>query len=64
MPMQVTVEPFEFLSGAIFPNGFAQVDGSGLAGGAGQDVETNNVNLRFDFAGPLAGHTADSTSQK
>ncbi|MFV2065380.1 MAG: FG-GAP-like repeat-containing protein [Pirellulales bacterium] len=55
VPMLVTVEPFEFLDGTLFGSGFAQVDGSGLAGGTGQDVQTNNVNLRFDFAEPVAG---------
>jgi hypothetical protein len=51
----VFVHPFEFSSGTIFSDGHARVDNQNLAGGSGLDVNANNVNLRFEFAAPLAG---------
>jgi hypothetical protein len=51
----VTVHPFEFSGGTVHDGGHARVDNQMLAGGSGLDVNANNVNLRFEFAGPLAG---------
>ncbi len=34
-------------------DGYADVDTSGLAGGSGQDVRVNNINLDFNFGGDV-----------
>jgi hypothetical protein len=43
----VSGEPFQWGNGQFTENGFARVDDEGLAGGSGQDLEVNNVNLAF-----------------
>lgn len=51
----VSVEPFIWSDGTPTSDGVAQVVADGLAGGSGNEVWTNNVNLRFDFGGPIDG---------
>jgi len=51
-------EPFLLPGGGQVNTGFARVDNQQMAGGAGRDVQTNNINLRFDFAKTLEGATA------
>ena len=49
----VNVLDFVFSSGTSFGGGFTEVENSGLAGGSGNELEVNNVNLGFDFGGPV-----------
>lgn len=53
----VDVEGFD--AGGTPTSGFAQIDDGGLAGGTGQDLATNNVNLRPGFPYPLDGVTLE-----
>ena len=55
----VNVEPFVWSNGTVFPGGIATVDNAGLAGGSGLDINTNNVNLAFQFQYPLKGLSFD-----
>ncbi len=47
----VTIDtgPFQWANGTWTSTGFARVDNNNLAGGLGNDIEVNNVNLEFDF---------------
>jgi hypothetical protein len=47
------VGPFQWLNGIYTSNGYAEVDGGGLAGGSGQDLRLNNATVSFDFGGPV-----------
>jgi hypothetical protein len=47
--VDVNVERFQWSNGTWTSSGYAQVDDAGLAGGTGQDVQVNNVNLNFGF---------------
>ena len=49
------VLPFEWDDGTVFNGGQANVGAAGLAGGSGQELNTNNVNVAFDFGEPLRG---------
>lgn len=51
----VNVQPFVWSSGTPTSSGYAQVGNAGLAGGAGLEMQVNNVNLEFDFGQPLVG---------
>jgi hypothetical protein len=51
----IEVRTFFFANGDPFEGGFALIEGDGQAGGSGQDVQVNNVNLAFDFGARLAG---------
>jgi hypothetical protein len=53
-PAIVTALPFQWSGGGWTSDGYAQVDTSGLAGGSGQEMMVNNVNLHFHFAAPLS----------
>ena len=55
----VTVKPFAFSDGTLTNGGFASVDDLGLAGGSGQDVNLNNVNLSFNFSEVAGTHTVE-----
>lgn len=48
--VSITVEPFTLDNGTPINTGFAEVETGGLAGGTGQELQVNNVNLRFDFS--------------
>ncbi len=50
--VMITVEAFQWDNSTWTTGGFAKVDDLGRAGGSGLEMNTNNVNLRFDF-GPL-----------
>jgi hypothetical protein len=51
----VSVQPFFWSDGTPTSSGYAQVGNAGLAGGAGLEMQVNNVNLAFDFGQPLVG---------
>jgi len=51
----ITVLPFKWGSGLETSCGFAQVVDNGLAGFSGKEIAVNNVNLGFNFSGPLKG---------
>jgi hypothetical protein len=50
-----SVECMEFFwsSGTGTTDGYARVHSAGMAGGSGQEMELNNINLQFDFGGPV-----------
>jgi hypothetical protein len=50
----VTLSQFFFGGGGSTTNGFSEVGNSGNAGGAGNELEVNNVNLNFNFGQPIA----------
>jgi hypothetical protein len=45
----ITVATFFFSNGDPYDGGFSEVDNFGNAGGSGNELEVNNVNLAFDF---------------
>jgi hypothetical protein len=47
------VGAFQWVNGIYTSNGYAEVDGGGLAGGSGQDLRLNNATVSFDFGGPV-----------
>jgi hypothetical protein len=51
----VTVRSFIGSDGTSFRDGSAIVGSDGLAGGDGQEMQVDSVNLDFDFGSPLAG---------
>jgi hypothetical protein len=51
----VSAHPFVWSNGTPTSSGYAQVGNAGLAGGAGQEMQVNNINLAFDFGQPLLG---------
>jgi hypothetical protein len=51
----IAVKEFFFSGGTSTTDGFAQVGNGGLAGGAGLELQVNNVNLAFDFGHALTG---------
>ena len=53
--VEISVERFQWSNGQWTDSGFAEIDDQGLAGGTGQDIHVNNVNLRFDFGVPCRG---------
>jgi hypothetical protein len=52
--VEITVRAFQWGNGEWTTDGYAQVDDQGLAGGSGQEMWINNVNLDFDFCCVLA----------
>ena len=53
--VDITAVGFEWSTGEFFTGGLAIVENGGLAGGAGQEMHLNNVNLAFNFGGPIPG---------
>jgi len=51
----ITVKQFQWSDGTWTSDGTAMVDDEQQAGGTGLDINCNNVNLNFDFGGPLGG---------
>jgi len=51
----VTGQEFHWLGGGSTTTGSATVETAGLAGGAGNELSLNNINLDFDFGAPLDG---------
>jgi len=49
----VQLQPFQWVSGMWTSDGWAQVQNGGMAGGFGNEMATNNVNLRFGLPAPL-----------
>lgn len=47
------VQQFQWGNGLWTALGFAEVETGTLAGGSGQELEVNNVNVDFDFGGPV-----------
>jgi hypothetical protein len=53
--VQVAGSDFQWGSGDWTSDGFAEVGNAGDAGGSGQEMIVNNLLLKFDFGGPVAG---------
>ena len=53
--VKVTVKAFQWYNGNWTNNGFAKIVKDGRAGGSGQEIAVNNINLGFDFGGPCKG---------
>jgi len=53
----ITVEPFTWSNGTPTSSGVAVIGTGGLAGGSGNEANTNNVNLSFALPGTPAGLT-------
>jgi len=51
----ITGEAFWPSVGDPVAGGFARVVDDGMADGAGNELAVNNINLSFDFGGPIAG---------
>jgi hypothetical protein len=51
----VTVKPFQYSNGDWTSDGYTKVVDSGQAGGSGNEMWVNNVNLDFGFGVPTAG---------
>jgi len=51
----ITGEAFWPSVGDPIAGGFARVVDDGMADGAGNELAVNNINLSFDFGGPIAG---------
>jgi hypothetical protein len=49
----VEAQEFEWSNGMRTPNGFARVGNSGMAGGQGYEIQTNNITLAFEFVSTL-----------
>ena len=49
----ITAKEFEWGGGALTSSGFAEVANGGQAGGAGQEMIVNNINLAFNFGTPV-----------
>ncbi len=55
--VEMTVRAFQWSNGEWTTDGFTEVDDQGHAGGAGQEMWINNVNLDFDFCCTVEGLT-------
>jgi hypothetical protein len=53
----VTGKTFYWRDGTAYAGGYTEVDDQNLAGGSGNDLQVNNINLDFDFGAPVAGLT-------
>ncbi len=53
--VNIEVGEFFWYSGGSTTTGTATIQNTGQAGGSGQDINCNNVNLAFDFSYPLDG---------
>ena len=49
----VAVEPFQWSGGGWTSDGYAKVMNGGQAGGSGNEMNVNNVNLDFSFGAPI-----------
>ena len=49
----VTVKPFQWSGGGWTSDGYTKVVAMGLAGGSGNEMNVNNVNLDFDLGPPV-----------
>lgn len=54
---KIIVQSFQWGSGEWFSDGYAVIADDGNAGGSGQEIWTNNVNLLIDFCEPVEGVT-------
>jgi len=54
---KITLEDFQWSSGGMTSDGYAEVQNGGLANGSGQELQVNNTLLRFDFEEPVSGLT-------
>ena len=48
---------FYWSSGTPYSGGYSLVENGGMAGGSGNELQVNNINLGFDFGGPIPGLT-------
>ena len=55
--VNIEVKQFQWTGGGWTSDGTATIENGGQAGGSGQDINCNNVNLNFDFGGPVDGLT-------
>jgi hypothetical protein len=55
----VEVAEFTYGGGATTSGGFTMVEAGDAAGGSGQDLQVNNVLLRFGFGSPIEGLSLD-----
>lgn len=55
--VRVTGQTFFWSNGDATDGGFARIEDGGRAGGSGQEVQVNNINLDFAFGTALAGLT-------
>lgn len=51
--MPFCIESFTWQNGTVTPDGFAEISSRGMAGTGSQELWTNNINLRFGFAGVI-----------
>nr|CBH39021.1 hypothetical protein, secreted [uncultured archaeon] len=51
----ITVQSFQWSNSKWTTDGYAVIGNEGLAGGSGQEIWVNNVNLDFDFGSPCSG---------
>jgi len=51
----ITVQSFQWSNSKWTTDGYAVIENDGLAGGSGQEIWVNNVNLDFDFGSPCSG---------
>jgi len=61
--VDITVDTFFFLFGGSTNSGLARVEAFGFAGGSGNEMRTNNGNLRFDFGRDLTNLSLLFTDQ-
>ena len=52
---KITVQPFQWSNKKWTKDGFTEVGNAGRAGGSGQEMTINNVNLAFDFRSSCKG---------
>jgi hypothetical protein len=55
--VKIEVWDFTWSNNIVTNSGHALVDNSGMAGGSGNEINANNVNLYFDFGGLLTNLT-------
>ncbi len=53
--VQISASDFQWSGGGWTSGGFTEVGNAGHAGGSGQEMIVNNILLKFDFGGPVAG---------
>ena len=57
--VSISGQTYYWPNGDPTENGYAEVETAGLAGGSGQDLQVNNINLGFDFGAAIPGLTID-----
>jgi len=55
----ITGQTFFWSAGGPTDNGYTEVENGGSAGGSGNELEINNINLAFNFGAAIAGLTID-----